>query len=130
KFVTETRTKGTGGDERFRVVVKIVGRKIVSGRLLDGRFFAGRKFGLKMVGDGLCDFALNSKNIGQIAIIGLRPKMCIDASVDQLRVLAHFPAGTLNTSFEQIRDAELFPDLAQVASDPGLVWHHARPTDY
>ena len=46
--------------------------------------------------------------------------MRIGAGVDQLRVHPHLPAGALHAAFEQMRDAELLADLAQVARGGGI----------
>jgi hypothetical protein len=37
---------------------------------------------LQLVGDGFGDLALNRKDISQVAIVGLRPKMSVIAGVD------------------------------------------------
>ena len=47
--------------------------------------------GLELVGDRLGDLALNGKNISQVAIIGLCPKVCVIARVNQLRRAAVRP---------------------------------------
>ena len=56
--------------------------------------------------------------------------MRVVAGVDQLRVHAYFSTNPLYTSFEYMRYAELFPNLAQVAGSSALVLHHARAADY
>jgi hypothetical protein len=66
---------------------------------------------------------LDREDIGNVAIETLRPLVCVSTGVDQLRVHAHFAAGALHTAFEQVRDAELLRDLAQVSHDSGFVLH-------
>ena len=59
-------------NEFLRTGIEIVGKNVAGGTLFDGRFFAWQQLGLQLVGNGFGDFALNGKNIGQIAIVGLR----------------------------------------------------------
>ena len=46
--------------------------------------------------------------------------------LDQLRVHPHFPARPLHAAFEEVRDAQLLADLAQVATGRLAILHHAR----
>ena len=58
---------------------------------------------------------MDGEDIGQIAIVGLRPQMRVGARVDQLRIHPHFVGRALHTAFEDMRHAELLADLAQIA---------------
>jgi hypothetical protein len=69
-------------------------------------FSLGESFAWSWIGDAFCDLALNSENVGQIAIVILRPEMRVRARVDQLRVYSHAIANALNTSFHDMRDAK------------------------
>src|SRR6202048_1955444 len=60
--------------------------KIDSGGLGDGGFLARRNLSLELIGDCLTDFTLDSEDVGQIPIVGLRPKMRIGAPVNELGV--------------------------------------------
>ena len=52
------------------------------GRCSITSFSVGDSFACKLVGNGFGDLALDGKHVGQIAIIGLRPKMRVIAGVD------------------------------------------------
>ena len=93
-------------------------------------FLVRRKLGLQLIGDGFGDLALDGKDIGQIAIVGLRPQMRIGPRVDQLRVHPHLVGRALHAAFEYMRHAELLADLAQIARSAGLVLHHAGAADH
>ena len=82
-----------------------------------------------MIGDRFRDFALNSENIGQIAIVSLRPEMRIGARIDQLRVYSHAIASTLNTSFHDVHDAKFICNLAQITFRSGLILHNRSAAD-
>ena len=104
--------------------VKIEGCDIGGRGTFDRIYFTRRKLCLKLISDCLRDLALDGKHIGQIAIIGLRPQMRVITSVDQLCVHADAVRSPLHTPFEQMCDAQLLPDLAQVACYAAFVLHH------
>src|SRR5262245_59390792 len=56
--------------------------------------------------------------------------MRISASVDQLGVDADTLASALHAAFEKMRNAKLFPDLAQIARGSGLVLHYRSAADH
>ena len=95
--------------------VEIEGGQVGGGRLFDRRFLVRRELGLQLIGDGFGNLALDGKHIGQITIVGLCPQMRVGPRIDQLRVHPHLVGRPLHTAFEQMRDAELLPDLAQIA---------------
>ncbi len=47
-----------------------------------GLLFGRQDLGLELVGDRLGNLGLNGKDVGEIAIVSLRPQMRIAASVD------------------------------------------------
>ena len=55
---------------------------------------------MQLIGDGLGDLALDGEDIGQIAIISLRPKMRVGPRVDQLRIYSHTIGRALDAAFE------------------------------
>ena len=69
--------------------VKVEGGQVGGGRFFDRRFLVRRKLGLQLIGDGFGNLALDGKDIGQIAIISLRPEMRVGPRIDQLRVHPH-----------------------------------------
>src|SRR5262245_13216863 len=48
----------------------------------DCAFLTWRKFCLQLVGNGLCDLALNREYVRQIAIIRLRPQVLVGTRID------------------------------------------------
>src|SRR6266550_9200511 len=72
-------------EESFGAAVLIEGNKIGRRSLLDGFLLVRRELRLQLLGDGLGDLALDDEDIGQIAIISLRPNIRVTARVDQLR---------------------------------------------
>src|SRR5438128_8742994 len=62
-------------EEFFCSQEEIIGSEVRGGALADRTLFLWRELGLKLVGDFLGNLALNRENIGEIAIIGLRPKL-------------------------------------------------------
>src|SRR2546426_9460337 len=96
---------------------------------LDRGLFPWRQFGLKLIGNRFRDFALDGKDISQLAVVSFRPKMGVAPRVDQLCVDTDASAGALYTSFDYVRHPELLRDLAQVALNSRLVLHHTRTTD-
>ena len=93
-------------------IVEIERGQIGCWRTFDRGFLGRRKLGLELIGNRFRYFALNCENIGNVAIETLRPLVPVSARVDQLRVHTHFATGALDTTFEQMRDAELLRDLS------------------
>src|SRR5260370_32665957 len=82
--------------------VKVERSHVGSRRTLNRCLLARRKFRLQLIGNRFRYFALNCKTIGNVAIETLRPLLPVSARVDQLRVDAHFAAGSLDTAFEEM----------------------------
>src|SRR5205085_12483136 len=116
--------------EIFCVAVEIKRSHVFRRRLFDLALFIWRELRLQLVGDRFRDLTLNSKDVGKIAIVSLRPKMGIVAGVDELRVHSHPTAGTLNTSFYHMGDAEFVCDLTEVTLTNDLILHHRSTADY
>ena len=72
---------------------------------------------------------LNCEQICRRPIVGLCPNVCIGPSIDQLRINAEPVPRPLDGTFNDIRDPELFTDLAQVALHTALVLARARVAD-
>ena len=64
--------------------------------------------------DGLCHLVLKRENVGLRALIAFGPLMAAGRGIDELDIDAHLVASTPYTSFQDIPDAELASDLAQV----------------
>jgi hypothetical protein len=54
---------------------------------------------LQLVGNGFGDLALDGEDIGQIAIVSLRPNIRVTARVDQLRIHPHAIGRALHAPF-------------------------------
>ena len=85
---------------------------------------------MQLIGDGFGNLALDRKDIGQIAIISLRPKVGISLRVDQLRIYPHPIGDALHAAFQQMSYAELLTDLAQIPHHSAPVLHHAGAADH
>ena len=129
-FLSSNRVNILAVEEFFCLQVEIVGNQVRGRSLGDCTLFLWRQLGLKLIGDFLRNLALDGKDIGEIAIISLRPQMCVIARIDQLRVHAHTIAHALHAAFHQMRDSELLRDLAQVARDSSLVLHHRSAANH
>jgi hypothetical protein len=103
------------------LLIQLECEHVFGGRLRDPSVFLGGNPGAELVGDSLRDLALNSEDVSQVAVVGLRPEMRVGPPVDQLRAHPHFASYALDTPFEQIRDAKLPADLSQVARHAALV---------
>ena len=110
--------------------IEQVGLRTVGRLRGDPRLFFRRQFRPQLLGDGLGDVALDGEDIGQVAVVGLGPKMGVGPGIDQLRVHPHFARDPLHAAFEEIGDAELPADLAQVARGAAAILHHARAADH
>ena len=78
-------------------------------------FSAGGKLGLELARDGFGDLALDGEDIVERAVVVVGPELGGGARVDQVRRDAHLVARALDRAFQHVGDAELQPDLGQVA---------------
>src|SRR6516225_3439262 len=87
-------------------VVRAVNDQWLSGatRELNAQF-GGNRFGY---------FILNCKDVIELAIVFLGPRLQPVVHVDQLHVDAHLIAGLLQTSFENMCHSECSPDFLQI----------------
>jgi hypothetical protein len=86
-------------EESFGPAVLIEGDKISRRSLLDGFLLVRRKLRLQLLRNGFGDLALDREDIGQIAIISLRPHIRVIARVDQLRIHPHAIGRALHAPF-------------------------------
>src|SRR3982751_3769130 len=85
--------------------IEIKGGDIFRGRLFYLVLLVRKNFGLQLISDGFGDFTLNGEHISKVAIVSLRPKMCVGSRVDQLRVYPDPVRGALHAAFEKMSDA-------------------------
>ena len=57
-----------------------------------------RELRLQRVGDRFGNVALDRKNVGQLAIVNVGPKMCVVQRIDQLHIDPHLIGGFLNAT--------------------------------
>ena len=62
-------------------------------------------------GDGGCDFGFDAKDVFELAIVTLGPKMFVGRGANELRVDVHLVASLLDAAFQNIRDTKLTRDL-------------------
>ena len=67
-----------------------------------------------MVSDGFGHFTFNRKDVGQLAIERIRPKVGISGCLDQLHVHSHGVGALLDTTLQNVSDTELLCDLGQI----------------
>jgi hypothetical protein len=65
----------------------------------DRSYFALGDPGLELSRNGFGNFTLDRKNVGDIAIVGLRPEMRICAGVDELGIDSHPMSDALDATF-------------------------------
>src|SRR5205807_2750959 len=99
KIFLQPRIETCGGVKSLGSHIKIVGYKIGRRWLFDGRFFLRGELSVQLIGDRLCDFALNGEDVIKWTIVMLRPQMRVSARIDQLRAHAHSTACPLHASF-------------------------------
>ena len=63
--------------------------------------------------DRVGDFVLDREDVGQLAIVGLRPQVTVVHRVDQLRGDAHVVAGLAHAAFEDVVDLERLRDVGR-----------------
>ena len=80
--------------------------------------------------DRLGDLALDRKDIGDVAVIALRPELRVGARIDQLGGDAHAVGQPMHRPLEHMRDAELLSDLAPVARRVARILLHAQAADH
>src|SRR2546430_14614624 len=93
------------GEEFLGTQIAVVRDKICCRRFFDRRLLAKGNFGLKLVGDGLGNFALDREHVVERPIIMLRPEMRIGPGVDQLGVYTNAVGRALHASLKHMRDA-------------------------
>src|SRR4029453_11701780 len=75
--LAEISFHGAGGswnqNERFRPAIEIKSDDVRGRALLDRALLGGREPSLQLVGNSFGNLTLDGKDIGQIAVVGLRP---------------------------------------------------------
>ena len=94
--------------------IKLV-RFRIFGRLFRNRtFFRTGERCLQRLRNGLRNIALDRENVSQFSIVGLSPKMRVGHCIDQLYIHPDLVIRLLDAAFENIHDAKLLCDVAQV----------------
>jgi hypothetical protein len=112
QVLCKNRTEAYVKNEILRTAIEFKSSDICGWALLDRTFLGGRELRLQLVGDAFGDLALDGEDIGQIAIVGLRPEVSVVAGIDQLRDHAHLVSRPLDAAFDHMRHAQLLRNLA------------------
>src|SRR6266550_6282017 len=84
QVLRKNRTEANVKNEILRSAVEFKSSDVCGWALLDRTFLGGGELRLQLVGDAFGNVALDGEDVGQIAIIGLRPEVHVVAGVDQL----------------------------------------------
>ena len=94
-------------------------------RHLQAGHFARREIGPQCPNDTFGQLGLDGEEIGQLAIECLRPDVGVGPRIDELGIHPDAIAGASHRAFEDMRDAERFADLAQVARAGAILLHRS-----
>ena len=72
------------------------------------------EFGLEPGDQGLGNFVLEGKNVGQVAVVALGPYVVAGGGVDQLGGNANTLAAFTDTAFDNVTNAEIVADVMDV----------------
>ena len=108
--------------------VKIERDEVGGWLALYGPFLRSRDLGVQSFGDSLRDLALDREQVIQIAIILLRPDVCVRARINQLRIQVNPITAPARASLQHVRHAKRIADLAHISF--ATIFHHAGPTDH
>ncbi len=100
--------------DRKATQVGIVGGGILCRFGGDGFLFGAGKFEAELFGDGAGDFALHGKDVVELAVITFGPDVLVGGGADHLHIHVHGVGDFLHAAFDDIGDAELLTDFAQV----------------
>ena len=101
--------------ERHAAQIGVVGGRHRGRLQRDRLLFLRRHRRAQRGGDGDGDFALDAEDVVELAVVDLGPQMPVGRSLDQLDVDAHRVAFALHAAFQNVGDAELPCELAQIA---------------
>eukprot|EP01034_Spumella_vulgaris_P023460 gene23459-29677_t len=102
--------------------ISVVGSGIASSGLIERLGLGSGQAGVQRISDRLRDFAFDTEDAVQLAIVGFRPQMLVGIGADQLDIDPHRVAILLHATFQQMGDTETTGDprqIARLAVDPG-----------
>src|SRR5262249_45736954 len=105
----------TGGSAHFKSQspeVRVVSLCIVGRLNRQGALLAASKLSLQRLGYCFGDLALDTEDVGELAVVSFGPKMCVCQRVHQLHIYAHLICSLLYAASKNICDTELFCDFA------------------
>src|SRR5262245_26466693 len=94
--------------------IKLVSVEIVGRTSLDRLLFLRQKPDLEGRDDRLRDFVLEREDVGELAVVALRPDVIAPYPIDQLGSDAHAPTRLAHAALDDVADVEL-------PGDPGHV---------
>src|SRR5262249_46789840 len=80
----------------------------------DDLLFLAGEFRLQLLRDRSSHLTFDRKDVGKLAIKGIRPKMRIIGRFDELNVYPHGVAALLYAAFEDVGDTQLLCNLWQI----------------
>ena len=87
----------------------------IAGTDVSRRIYAtDRKRHFERFNNRLRDFILDCEYVGQLPVIGIRPKMRILGYIDQLRCHAYGVTGFPDATFQHMIDIEFFRDFPDI----------------
>ena len=95
---------------RLRAKIERIRLGIVRARLVDALALGGRQRGRQALGDLQRHLALHRENIGELAVVLLRPARLLRDRIDQLDGHSHAAAIDANTAFHQVAGPKLSRD--------------------
>ena len=95
---------------RLRAKIERIRLGIVRARLVDALALRGRQRGRQALGDLQRHLALHRENIGELAVVLLRPARLLRDRIDQLDGHSHAAAIDANTAFHQVASPKLSCD--------------------
>src|SRR6516164_5539759 len=114
------RTEGVSGcGESFLCVsqtaqVSIMSLDVVRRFGGDEFLFVTAQLRLQRLRYSFGDLALDSKDVGQLSVVSVGPKMGIGLRVNQLHIDSHLIGYFLHATLKDVRDTELLRDLAEI----------------
>src|SRR5882762_6743024 len=84
---------------------------IIRGRLGDGLLFLRQQLDLQLLDNGMGDFVLDGKDVGEIAIETFRPNVTAIVGANELAGDAHARSCFSHASFKYKTDPEFLSDL-------------------
>src|SRR5690242_12934980 len=98
--------------------VKVVGLYVRRAAALDRLLLRGKKFQSKSLYNSLRNLVLYLKDVGEVPVEAVSPKMVTSYPIDQLRINPHPSSGLPHAAFEHVTNPEALCDILHVHGLP------------